>query len=476
MRHMITCLAAILAVLSLACRPSSHLAIRQLSAEQVADRARPATVNVVVEYEATVEVADLDLDSNKLIIAAKRKFAGNTPPREEVLASVFSTLLADPGTYLVPNGKTRTAKRKTTSLGTGLVVTPDGYVVTNAHVVEPNQEEVKATLVASVSHLVDEEVAGFEKSIGNLLPGKKMSEEAKERLQKELVLQHAKTAQLTELNRSVYSVMGYTGVGDDVRVQRNPCKVNKVGKAVPGRDVAICKMDGNDFPTLPLAAGLDEGGVRTGAELFIMGYPGELALDSAFSLPSRLEPSLTTGHVSGIREITEANWRAIQTDASISPGNSGGPALNSAGLVVGLATFTVQGERTQNLNFAVSVDVVQEFLHDLQVTPSQSAFTTTYVQALEAQERGDTRQAIALFQRLGSDHPESSVIRAKLRQLGGTNPSPSSSPRVVQAAPDPTTSAPVPPERRKSRAKIIFLFFGGAVVLILLVVILANRR
>ena len=121
MRRIRPCIIVVLAGLTLACRHSSRSTIKRLSAEQVADRAAPATVNMVVEYEATIEVADLDVDSNKLIADVKRRLSSCLPPsRKEALAGVVSTLLGDPGSYLVANGKTRTAKSKTAHpLGSG---------------------------------------------------------------------------------------------------------------------------------------------------------------------------------------------------------------------------------------------------------------------------------------------------------------------------------------------------------------------
>ena len=125
---------------------------------------------------------------------------------------------------------------------------------------------------------------------------------------------------------------------------------------------------------------------------------------------------------------------------------------------------------------------VQEFLRDLQVTPSQSAFTTTYLQALDAYEAGDTHRALALFQRLSADHPESSVVRAKVRQLSGGQPLPAissplspSSSAVVRPAPA-LIRAPIITERRRSGPKIVLIFVGGALILMLVVVILANYR
>lgn len=473
MRRVLTTATMVLAGLLSACRHTSQTGYPKLSAIQIADRAKPGTVNINTEFGATVEVADFDVDANRLGADARKRLAGTQPNHQQALATIYSTLLADPAKYLISTGKTRSVKSRAKSLGTGLVITPDGYVVTNAHVVEPDEEEIKTALISSVKSLVDADTAELEKGLASVLPGASLSDEDRARFQGVLLARHAKTAHMTEMSSEVFAVTGYTGSGDDVEIRRKPCKVQKVGKPTPGKDVAICKMDGSDFPTLPLAAGLDDGGVRTGADLFVIGFPGALAFDTSFSQSSRLEPTMTAGHVGGIKEFTEERWKAIQTDASISPGNSGGPALNDNGRVVGLATFTVDGERTQNLNFVVSVDVVQEFLKDLHVTPSQSVFTTRYLEALEAYEHQDTRRALALFRGLSSEHPESSAVRDFVRRLSNGQPLPAAG---VQRAPVSGNAGPPPDIRKSGSAKIVFLLIVGVLAIIIAVVILANRN
>lgn len=93
--------------------------------------------------------------------------------------------------------------------------------------------------------------------------------------------------------------------------------------------------------------------------------PGQSVV--ALGSPEGLAGTVTRGIVSAVRyptgdlEGVAPNYvTLIQTDASISPGNSGGPLVNNKGEVVGINTFNIDYGRSQNLNFAVSmVDVLK---------------------------------------------------------------------------------------------------------------------
>ncbi len=93
--------------------------------------------------------------------------------------------------------------------------------------------------------------------------------------------------------------------------------------------------------------------------------PGQSVV--ALGSPEGLAGTVTRGIVSAVRyptgdlEGVAPNYvTLIQTDASISPGNSGGPLVNNKGEVIGINTFNIDYGRSQNLNFAVSmVDVLK---------------------------------------------------------------------------------------------------------------------
>ena len=124
-------------------------------------------------------------------------------------------------------------------------------------------------------------------------------------------------------------------------------------------DVAVLKIDPDGLTLHPLklagSASLDVG--------------DEVA---AIGAPFGYGRSISTGIVSGVdRTIKAPNGftvaHAIQTDAALNPGNSGGPLLNAGGEVVGIADQIATGgtEQSAGVGFAVPIDLVTASLAQL---------------------------------------------------------------------------------------------------------------
>jgi S1-C subfamily serine protease len=89
----------------------------------------------------------------------------------------------------------------------------------------------------------------------------------------------------------------------------------------------------------------------------------------AIGNPFGLSDTMTTGIVSGIRQSLPSVGggfsipSAIQTDAPVNPGNSGGPLLNTRGEMVGMNTAILSGANTfSGIGFAIPSDTITKIV------------------------------------------------------------------------------------------------------------------
>src|SRR5213076_2804166 len=213
--------------------------------------------------------------------------------------------------------------------GTGWFLSPSGWMLTNAHVVSAARKPPAWAVDQQARRAVRE-------ACGELSP-------------QALAVAAAKAQ--VRLDPSI-SVILSNGV-------RLPATVSKysppvAGETMSGRDLALFKLEAADMPSLSFA---DSSNAQLGDRLYILGFPGVVLSHELLNASARVEASVTSGAISGFKQDVQ-NRPVIQTDAPAAWGNSGGPAVNSRGEVLGVVTFVSvaggdEGGIVQGFNFVI---------------------------------------------------------------------------------------------------------------------------
>jgi serine protease Do len=127
----------------------------------------------------------------------------------------------------------------------------------------------------------------------------------------------------------------------------------------PTTDVAVIKIEGNNFPSVALG---DESTARVGQWVLAIGNPLDLEFTvtaGIISAKNRKVQNLPGATASSITDF-------IQTDAAINPGNSGGPLVNIRGEVIGINSAIASGTGYYaGYGFAIPIGLAKTVMNDL---------------------------------------------------------------------------------------------------------------
>ncbi len=114
---------------------------------------------------------------------------------------------------------------------------------------------------------------------------------------------------------------------------------------------------------------------RVGTDVYVIGHPAGMGW------------TVSRGVVSAIRNVGDVGRTAmIQTDAAISPGNSGGPLLDREGHLLGLVVAKLAGRGVESIAFAIPASEVAEFLAEQTREPDEGLGAGSVEQPPERRE------------------------------------------------------------------------------------------
>ncbi|HZV89181.1 MAG TPA: serine protease [Candidatus Binatus sp.] len=244
-----------------------------------------------------------------------------------------------PSVVLVLTAKFKDDKVTDSGLGTGVIVDPAGYVLTNWHVVAG----------------YDGAIVFFKPTIG------------------------------TEPDKN--SAYGVTLVALDKQADLALLKIVKP----PSGLTAV------QFEALSM--------IQVAEDIHIIGHPHGNLWSYSSGVISQIRDNYDWKYEDG----SQHNARVLQMQTAINPGNSGGPVLDNDSKMLGLVAMSEEG---QNLNYAVAIDVIKNFVNSSLATRSRGAETHNETEKGETYV-GRSKEGFSIIKTVYSDLVSYSVRDAK---------------------------------------------------------------
>jgi serine protease Do len=286
--------------------------------------------------------------------------------------------------------------------GSGTFISGHGDILTADHVINPPHDQ-------SLSQYLDDTAAKDVTTYMNLnaKPGSQVTADQ--------VVQELKSGQLgatpsyDPASSEVFLNTSYTGPLSAPDLSSLPFQIHAAVDRIEKessfneKDVAIIHVGLNDMPSVQLG---DSGNVQQQDQLTIIGFPGNG--DVSNRPTDLLTASVNTINVSSTK-TTDSGAQVIQVGGNVEHGDSGGPALDSNGAVVGIVSFgLVNSGSPGGTSFLQASNSARELVQALNLNTSAGPFQKTWSQALNdyaSNSTGHWHRAQQEFAQIAAKYP-----------------------------------------------------------------------
>jgi rhodanese-related sulfurtransferase len=280
--------------------------------------------------------------------------------------------------------------------GTGWFIDGRGWLITNAHVVDPTHRLPSWIIHDLKKKAIDQACVDPVLKAQGVMKGQRP--ELEDQIRRDASARALDSAQVDTFPQLTVLLSSGASLKAEVKKFSAPPALDVNGKPTPdyGRDLALLRVSDGNYPAIALSTR----DAQIGDPVRILGFPGVVISHELLNASATLEASATNGTVSGFK-MDAIGQDLVQTDAPASHGNSGGPAIGDEAQLIGVMDFVSLssggGPQIQGFNFLIPARDVKTFLQGTGVRQGESKFNPVWRAGVELFLDGRFSAALAKF-------------------------------------------------------------------------------